>query len=188
LILFVDVIQSWIEKNGKTVLDQRWRTGWEKARVCQMASKVNVWLGNAVNEVNTVIDAIPLITDLGYLDELLRPDSRIFEIWLSVTSKDSDVKVSSKVQDSIEKLASFIKLMRNPYFDSLSVAQDLIIARKATLYYGSYQISWDYFSEAVLVLAPCFDQVKNLFKNSGFKRKFVKPIYYMCVASLTDHC
>ena len=78
-----------------------------------------------------------------------------------------------------QSLANFAKLLRRPWFNRRWIVQELAVAREATLYCGSKDVSWAKFAGAVSLFASKHMNLKKIFKESkqhGFDSEYLGDV------------
>ncbi|KAK8034169.1 heterokaryon incompatibility protein-domain-containing protein [Apiospora rasikravindrae] len=109
--------------------------------IFERASGAIIWLGNADDQTQEAMDFVERVADLEQLDGVIRSDD---------TPKHWDTLVS---------------LMRRPWFSRRWNFQEIIIAKRASIYCGKRNIPWDKFSDAVTLLGACYEDVQYRLKR-----------------------
>jgi hypothetical protein len=107
------------------------------------ASSVQVWLGDAADDSDEAADFIDQITDLSYLDRLVK-DLSTTRRWFALS-----------------------RLMQRPWFTRRWVIQELALAQKTTLRCGSRSVDWAQFADAVSLFTKRHPEISQLFRQSS---------------------
>ena len=67
----------------------------------------------------------------------------------------------AKPQESAENWALILKLMRNHWFSRRWVIQELALAQEATVRWGSMDLSWTDFADAIALFMTKYEQIKQ---------------------------
>lgn len=111
------------------------------------ASSVVVWLGDEDESSRSVIDFVEKVKDLENFDTLVKND------------------------DTPRQWDSLVAFMRRPWFSRRWVFQEIILAREAIIYCGTQTIGWTDFSDVVVLLGTCFDEVQYRLKRKEITNK-----------------
>lgn len=111
------------------------------------ASSVIVWLGDEDESSRSVVDFVGKVRDLENFDALVKNDE---------TPQQWDFLVA---------------FLRRPWFSRRWVFQEIILAREAIICCGSQRIGWTDFSDVVVLLGTCFDEVQYRLKRKEITNK-----------------
>lgn len=111
------------------------------------ASSVIVWLGDEDESSRNVVDFVEKVRDLENFDALVKND------------------------DTPQQWDSLVAFMRRPWFSRRWVFQEIILAREAIIHCGSQSMGWTDFSDVVVLLGTCFDEVQYRLKRKEITNK-----------------
>lgn len=118
-------------------------------------SRVCVWLGESTDSSRTALRFIrEEILQLGSFEKLCQ------------------------VEGATSKWQAVFELMQRPWFSRRWVVQEIILARKATIYCGTDEISWHHFADAVEILIEAeathrlSDTMRDSYRHSDIPEGF----------------
>lgn len=111
------------------------------------ASSVIVWLGDEDESSRSVVDFVEKVRDLENFDALVKND------------------------DTPRQWDCLVAFLRRTWFSRRWVFQEIILAREAIIYCGSQSIGWTDFSDVVVLLGTCFDEVQYRLKRKEITNK-----------------
>lgn len=115
--------------------------------IFKYASRVIVWLGDEDESSRSVVDFVGKVRDLENFDALVKND------------------------DTPQQWDSLVAFLRRPWFSRRWVFQEIILAREAIIYCGSQTLAWTDFSDVVVLLGTCFDEVQYRLKRKEITNK-----------------
>lgn len=115
--------------------------------IFKYASSVIVWLGDEDESSRSVVDFVGKVRDLENFDALVKND------------------------DTPRQWDCLVAFMRRPWFSRRWVFQEIILAREAIIHCGSQSIGWTDFSDVVVLLGTCFDEVQYRLKRKEITNK-----------------
>lgn len=128
------------------------------SQIYSKAEEVVIWLGGRGSDGDLAIPFLSSLLSVNRFDEL--------------------------IESLNEKFKALEELLRHKWFTGRWVLQDVALAKKATLWWGTASIQWDDFSDAIRLLEAQFDSSMNLRKNVDFlsrdsTRRVLPAIAYM---------
>lgn len=111
------------------------------------ASSAIVWLGDEDESSRSVVNFVGKVRDLENFDALVKND------------------------DTPRQWDFLVAFLRRPWFSRRWVFQEIILAREAIIYCGSQRIGWTDFSDVVVLLGTCFDEVQYRLKRKEITNK-----------------
>jgi hypothetical protein len=106
--------------------------------IYSQASSVCVWLGAGKSETKETFDFLKNILDLKALDDLVKTKAHA-EKWMLV-----------------------VTLMKNRWFSRRWVIQELALARQAVVRWGSEEIQWSNFADAIALFMTKHDEITEM--------------------------
>jgi hypothetical protein len=106
--------------------------------IYSQATFVCVWLGAGKNETRETFDFLRHILDLKVLDDLV------------------------KTKAQVEKWVLVVTLMKNRWFSRRWVIQELALAREAVVRWGSEEIPWSNFADAIALFMTKHDEITEI--------------------------
>lgn len=104
------------------------------------AEYVCVWLGAGSDETKETFEFLRSLLDLQHLDKVAKlKGSQSRRDWLLV-----------------------VRLMKNRWFSRRWVIQELVLARKATVRWGSEEMQWSNFADAIALLMTKHHEIKDI--------------------------
>ncbi|KAF7514022.1 hypothetical protein GJ744_006636 [Endocarpon pusillum] len=89
--------------------------------------------------------------------------------------KDLDLMIDGEnANEYVKKWMLIVKLMRKEWFSRRWVIQELALARKATVYFGSAKLDWQPFAQAVALFIKKFDKIRPRLTDALLKEMFIK--------------
>ena len=119
------------------------------------ASEVVVWLGKGESheEEEETFKHLENMLNLKALDQMID---------------------GKNANEYVKNWMLIVKLMRKEWFSRRWVIQELALARKATVYFGSAKLDWQPFAQAVALFIKKFDRIRPKLTDALIKDIFIK--------------
>jgi hypothetical protein len=137
-VLWVDAICI----NQDDVIERNQQVS-KMAEIYSLAAHISVWLGDGTTESDMAMEFIDKISDPHRFDLLLEDAS------------------------TVPQWHALLLLMQRPWFSRRWIIQEIMIARKATLYCGKFTQNWSNFAGIIQLIGERLEVLKRIFARSS---------------------